>query len=62
MSTFSKTMTPSCYNLAKQLSHYLYIFFFFFFSPFIWTYYTRKECRKVSHNKCHTSQSHDNVT
>jgi len=40
------------YDLAKWLSHYLY---FFSFSFLIWTYYTRKECRKVSHD-------HDYIT
>jgi len=35
-----------CHNLAKQLSHYLYFFSFFFF----WTYYTRKEYGKLSHD------------
>jgi len=37
----------SCYDLAKQLSHYLYIYFFFFFS-FILDLLHRREYRKVS--------------
>ena len=46
----------------------IYISFLFFF---FWTYYTRKECGKVSHNnvtyhshmsRCHTVTSHDRVT
>ena len=40
-----------CHDLAKQLSHYLYIFYFL-----IWTYYTREKCRKVLHDICHISQ------
>jgi len=35
------------YDLAKWLSYYLYFFSFSFL--FFWTYYTRKECRNVSH-------------
>ena len=35
-------------KMAKSL--FIFLFFsFLFFSLFIWTYYTRKECRKVSH-------------
>jgi len=35
-----------CYDLAKQLSHYLYFFFFSY-----WTYNYKMECGKVS--QCH---------
>ena len=45
-----------CHDLAKQLSHYLYFFSFLLFYFLIWTYYTRKEYGKVSHDKCHISQ------
>jgi len=43
------------YDLAKQLSHYLYFFSFFFLFLLIWIYYTRRKYRKVSHDKCHIS-------
>jgi len=53
-----------CHDLAKQLSHYLYFFsfLFFFFSLLIWIYYTKRKCRKVSHDKYHTSWSHDRMS
>ena len=37
--------------LSKWLSHYLYLFSFIFLSGLTTT---RKKCRKVSHDKCHT--------
>jgi len=39
-----------CHDLAKQVSYYLYFFSFSFLSFLIWTYYTRKEWKKVLHN------------
>jgi len=42
-----------CHDLAKQLSHYLYISFLFFSFSFILDLLHRRECRKVSHHKCH---------
>ena len=51
-----------CYDLAKQLSHYLYLLFFFF-----WTYYTERSAEKcyitsvTSHSHmigCHMVTSH----
>ena len=44
---------PLCHNLAKWLSHYFILLSFYFL---IWTYYTRKECRKGSHDNvaCHS--------
>ena len=45
-----------CHDLAKQLSHYLYFLFFSF--SFLLDLLHRRECRKVSHHKCHKSQSH----
>ena len=44
-----------CYDLAKQLSYYLY-FFSFLFLFFYLGLTTQKE---VSHYKCHTVTSHD---
>jgi len=47
------------------------LFYFTFFSFLIWTYYTRKECGKVSHDNvayhshmsgCHKVISHNDVT
>jgi len=48
-----QTLAP-CHNLAKWLSHY-----FILLSFLIWTYYTRKECGKVSHVNvtCHSHMS-----
>jgi len=37
-----------CYDLAKQLSYYLYFF------SFILDLLHRRKCRKVSYHKCHT--------
>ena len=57
-----------CHDLAKQVSYYLYFFSFSFLSFLIWTYYTRKKCRKVLHDNiachshisgCHKVTSHD---
>ena len=42
-----KAKVICCYNLAKQLSHYLYLLFF-------WDILYRKECGKVSHHRCHS--------
>jgi len=50
--------TTLYHDLAKQLSHYLY-----FFSFLIWTYYTRKEYKKISHNNViYQMISYDRVT
>ena len=40
---------PKCHDLAKWLSHYLYLLYFSFLLDLL----HRKECRKVSHHKCH---------
>jgi len=45
------------HNLAKQLSYYLYFLFF----SFILDLLHRREYRKVSHHKCHTSHSHSHM-
>ena len=57
-----------CHDLAKQLSYYLYFFYFILFYFLSWTYYTRKECGKVSYDNvvyhshisgCHSVTSHE---
>jgi len=48
------TISSICHDLAKQLSHYLYIFF-----SFLLDLLYKRECGKVSYHKYHKSQSHD---
>jgi len=42
-----------CYDLAKQLSYYLYFF------SFLLDLLHRRKCGKVSRHKCHTVTPHD---
>jgi len=50
-----------CYDLAKRLSHYLYLLYFTFLLDLL----HREECGKVSHHRCHSymvishNKSHD---
>jgi len=61
------SLNYGCYDLAKQLSHYLYFFFFSFLFFSYWTYNYKMEHGKVSHDfvtnvTMGVTDGHNNVT